>query len=71
MIAKLDRLFRNLVFVAALMDSGIEFGAVDNPRYPHANRLTLHILAAVAPAREGSILRLRHLFRNMLILNTF
>jgi DNA invertase Pin-like site-specific DNA recombinase len=44
-IAKLDRLSRNLVFIAALMDSGIEFIAVDNP---HANRLTLHILAAVA-----------------------
>jgi DNA invertase Pin-like site-specific DNA recombinase len=40
-IAKLDRLSRNLAFIAALMDSGIEFIAVDNP---HANRLTLHIL---------------------------
>jgi hypothetical protein len=54
-IAKLDRLFRNLVFVAALMDSGIEFVAVDNLHYPHAYRLTLHILAALAPAHEGSI----------------
>lgn len=45
MIAKLDRLSRNLAFIAALMDSGIEFIAVDNP---HATRLTLHILAAVA-----------------------
>jgi DNA invertase Pin-like site-specific DNA recombinase len=44
-IAKLDRLSRNLAFIAAMMDSGIEFVAVDNP---HANRLTLHILAAVA-----------------------
>jgi DNA invertase Pin-like site-specific DNA recombinase len=44
-IAKLDRLSRNLAFIATLMDSGIEFIAVDNP---HANRLTLHILAAVA-----------------------
>jgi DNA invertase Pin-like site-specific DNA recombinase len=44
-IAKLDRLSRNLAFIAALMDSGVEFVAVDNP---HANRLTLHILAAVA-----------------------
>jgi DNA invertase Pin-like site-specific DNA recombinase len=44
-IAKLDRLSRNLAFIAALMDSGIEFIAVDNP---HATRLTLHILAAVA-----------------------
>ena len=44
-IAKLDRLSRNLAFIAALMDSGAEFVAVDNP---HATRLTLHILAAVA-----------------------
>jgi DNA invertase Pin-like site-specific DNA recombinase len=44
-IAKLDRLSRNLAFIATMMDSGVEFIAVDNP---HANKLTLHILAAVA-----------------------
>jgi DNA invertase Pin-like site-specific DNA recombinase len=44
-IAKLDRLGRNLAFIAALMESGVEFVAVDNP---HANKLTVHILAAVA-----------------------
>jgi DNA invertase Pin-like site-specific DNA recombinase len=44
-IAKLDRLSRNLAFIAAQMDSGVEFVAVDNP---HANKLTVHILAAVA-----------------------
>jgi DNA invertase Pin-like site-specific DNA recombinase len=44
-IAKLDRLSRNLAFIAALMDSGVEFIAIDNP---HANKLTVHILAAVA-----------------------
>jgi DNA invertase Pin-like site-specific DNA recombinase len=44
-IAKLDRLSRNLAFIAALMDSGVEFIAVDKP---HANKLTIHILAAVA-----------------------
>jgi DNA invertase Pin-like site-specific DNA recombinase len=44
-IAKLDRLSRNLAFIAAPMDSGVEFVAVDNP---HANKLTVHILAAVA-----------------------
>jgi len=44
-IAKLDRLSRNLAFIAALMDSGVEFTAVD---IPHANKLTIHILAAVA-----------------------
>jgi DNA invertase Pin-like site-specific DNA recombinase len=44
-IAKLDRLSRNLAFIARLMDAGVEFIAVDNP---HANKLTIHILAAVA-----------------------
>ena len=44
-IAKLDRLSRNLAFIATLMDSGVEFITVDNP---HANKLTIHILAAVA-----------------------
>lgn len=44
-VAKLDRLSRNVAFLAAVMDSGCEFIACDNP---HANRLTLHILAAVA-----------------------
>jgi DNA invertase Pin-like site-specific DNA recombinase len=44
-IAKLDRLSRNLAFIATLMNSGVEFVAVDNP---HANKLTIHILAAVA-----------------------
>ena len=42
----LDRLSRNLVFVAALMDSVIELGAIDNPHYPHTNRLTLHSQAS-------------------------
>lgn len=44
-IAKLDRLARNVAFVSALMESGVEFTAVD---FPQANRLTVHILAAVA-----------------------
>ena len=44
-VAKLDRLSRNMAFIATMMDSGVEFVAVDNP---HATRLTLHILAAVA-----------------------
>jgi DNA invertase Pin-like site-specific DNA recombinase len=44
-IAKLDRLSRNVAFLANLMDAGVEFCACDNP---HANRLTVHILAAVA-----------------------
>jgi DNA invertase Pin-like site-specific DNA recombinase len=44
-IAKLDRLARNVAFIAQLMDSAVDFVAVDHPA---ANRLTLHILAAVA-----------------------
>jgi DNA invertase Pin-like site-specific DNA recombinase len=44
-IAKLDRLARNVAFTAALMESGADFVCCDNPT---ANRLTIHILAAVA-----------------------
>ena len=44
-IAKLDRLGRNLAFIATLMESGVEFVAVDNP---HVNELTVHFLAAIA-----------------------
>lgn len=44
-IAKLDRLARNVAFVSNLMESNVEFCACD---YPQANRLTVHILASVA-----------------------
>lgn len=44
-IAKLDRLARNVYFVSGLMESGVDFVACDNPA---ASRLTIHILAAVA-----------------------
>ncbi len=44
-IAKLDRLARNVAFIANLMDGGVEFVACD---LPHANRLTLHLMAAIA-----------------------
>lgn len=44
-IAKFDRLARNVHFLSGLMESGVDFVACDNP---HANRLTIHILAAVA-----------------------
>lgn len=44
-IAKLDRLARNVAFVSNLMESGVDFTAAD---FPQANRLTVHILAAVA-----------------------
>ena len=51
-IAKLDRLSRNLAFIATLMDSGVAFVATDNP---HANKLTVHILAAVAEHEREAI----------------
>jgi DNA invertase Pin-like site-specific DNA recombinase len=44
-IARLDRLSRNVEMIARLMESKLEFVAVD---FPHANRFTIHILAAVA-----------------------
>lgn len=44
-IAKLDRLSRNLTFVSSLMDAGVEFVACD---MPSANHFTIHIFAALA-----------------------
>jgi DNA invertase Pin-like site-specific DNA recombinase len=44
-IAKLDRLSRNVWFTSSLMESGIDFVACDSPQ---ASRLTIHILASVA-----------------------
>jgi DNA invertase Pin-like site-specific DNA recombinase len=44
-IARLDRLARNLHFVSSLQERGVDFVAAD---MPDANRLTVHIIAAVA-----------------------
>ena len=44
-IAKLDRLSRNLTFISALMDAKIKFIATD---MPDANELTIHIFASLA-----------------------
>jgi DNA invertase Pin-like site-specific DNA recombinase len=51
-IAKLDRLSRNVHFISGLMDAGVEFVACD---MPHANKLTIHILAAVAEHEREAI----------------
>lgn len=51
-VAKLDRLSRNVAFLAQLMDGNVEFVACDNP---HATRFTLHILAAVAEHEAAAI----------------
>ncbi len=45
LVAKLDRLARNVAFISSLMESGMEFVAVD---LPQANKLTVHVMAAMA-----------------------
>jgi len=45
LIAKIDRLARNVRFVAELMEASVDFVAVD---MPDANKLTVHIIAALA-----------------------
>lgn len=52
LIARLDRLARSVSFISNLMDSGADFVAVD---MPEANRLTMHILAAVAEHEREAI----------------
>ncbi len=54
-VAKLDRLARNVAFVSMLMESGVEFICAD---FPTANRLTIHILSAVAE-HEASMISTR------------
>ena len=51
-IAKLDRLARNVAFVSNLTEADVEFVAVDMPR---ANRFVVHILAAVAEQEAEAI----------------
>src|ERR1700730_5914997 len=51
-IAKLDRLARNVHFISGLMESGVDFVAADNP---HANKLMVHLLAAFAEHEREQI----------------
>lgn len=51
-IAKLDRLSRNVSFISKLMDMGVDFIAVD---MPSASRFTLHIMAAMAEQERDMI----------------
>lgn len=53
-IAKLDRLARNAAFLINLKDSGVDFVAAD---MPHANRLTVGIMALVAEEEGLAISR--------------
>ena len=51
-IAKLDRLARNVALIANLMDSRVDFVCCD---MPDAGRLTLHIMAAMAEHERAMI----------------
>ena len=51
-IARIDRLARSVFVTAQLLKSGVEFVACDNP---HANRLTIQILAVMAE-HEGRLI---------------
>lgn len=52
MIAKLDRLARNVAFIANLLEAGVEIAAAD---MPEANRFLLHVMAAVAEHEAQAI----------------
>lgn len=52
LVAKLDRLARNVAFISTLMESGVRFQAVD---LPQANNLTVHIMAAMAEYEAKAI----------------
>jgi DNA invertase Pin-like site-specific DNA recombinase len=45
LVAKLDRLSRTVSFMSRLIETGVDFVAVDNP---HANKLMIHVLSAFA-----------------------
>ena len=52
LIAKLDRLARNIHFISGLMESGVEFRACD---LPDCSRFILHVMAAVAAQEARAI----------------
>lgn len=54
LIARLDRLSRNAAFLLALRDSGVRFLACD---MPHANDLTVGVMALVPEAEREAISR--------------
>jgi DNA invertase Pin-like site-specific DNA recombinase len=51
-LAKLDRLSRNVAFISALMERKVDFICCDNPT---ATKFTIHILAAVAELEREAI----------------
>jgi DNA invertase Pin-like site-specific DNA recombinase len=52
LVAKLDRLARNVAFISALMEAGVKFVAVD---MPDVNDMVVHILASVAQGEAKAI----------------
>lgn len=52
LIAKLDRLSRNVHFISGLMETGVEFVACD---MPNADRFQLHLFAALAEKERDMI----------------
>jgi DNA invertase Pin-like site-specific DNA recombinase len=52
LIAKLDRLARNVAFIANLLESGVEVKAAD---MPSADRFMLHVMSAVAEMEAKAI----------------
>ena len=52
LVAKLDRLARNLHFITTLMESNIDFTACD---IPSANKFTIHIFATLAEMERDMI----------------
>ena len=51
-VAKLDRLSRNVAFTSKLLESDVEIKFCD---FPEANRLVLHIMASIAEYEAGLI----------------
>jgi len=51
-VAKLDRLSRNVGFISSLMDSSVDFVAAD---MPHANKMTLQVMAVFAEYERDAI----------------
>ena len=52
-VAKLDRLARNVHFISGLLQSKVDFVALD---YPEANTFTIQIMAALAAAKRRGVI---------------
>lgn len=52
LIARLDRLGRDLLFIATLLKSGVKFEALD---IPHADKFVIHVMAAFAERERERI----------------